>query len=65
MASAAFRAGRAFHAAALAAVARAPMAFFDTTPLGRVLARFAKDVDTIDDDVTKTVRSAALFCLPS
>ncbi|XP_048248325.1 multidrug resistance-associated protein 1-like isoform X3 [Haliotis rufescens] len=42
------RAGRTLHSAMLDNVFSSPMSFFDTTPLGRVLNRFAKDVDVVD-----------------
>jgi hypothetical protein len=32
-------------------VLRAPTAFFDTTPLGRILNRFSGDVATVDKDL--------------
>ena len=37
------RAASVLHNAMLAAVMHAPMSFFDTTPLGRIVARFSKD----------------------
>ncbi|KAJ2446736.1 hypothetical protein GGF42_005616 [Coemansia sp. RSA 2424] len=39
---------KALHGKALQRVLRAPMAFFDTTPLGRILNRFTRDVDSLD-----------------
>ncbi|EEB88677.1 hypothetical protein MPER_13351, partial [Moniliophthora perniciosa FA553] len=33
---------------ALSGVLKSPVAFFDTTPMGRVLSRLSKDQDTLD-----------------
>ncbi|KAF8199630.1 ATP-binding cassette transporter YOR1 [Pholiota molesta] len=37
------------HRAAINRVMHAPMSFFETTPLGRIMNRFSKDIDTIDN----------------
>ncbi|XP_037524946.1 multidrug resistance-associated protein 1 [Rhipicephalus sanguineus] len=42
------RGSRVVHDRMLHRVLRAPMAFFDTTPMGRILNRFSKDVDAAD-----------------
>ncbi|KAF9269804.1 multidrug resistance-associated ABC transporter [Marasmius fiardii PR-910] len=38
--------------AALRAVLRSPVSFFDTTPIGRILSRLSKDQDTLDQELT-------------
>ena len=42
------RASELMHAKMLYRVIRAPMTYFDETPIGRILNRFATDFDTID-----------------
>ena len=42
-------AGRSIHDHALAGVLAAPLRFFDSTPMGRVLNRFARDMEGVDD----------------
>jgi ATP-binding cassette subfamily C (CFTR/MRP) protein 1 len=43
------RASRYMHHTMLARVVSAPIAFFDTTPLGRIVNRFSSDITMIDD----------------
>lgn len=44
------------HSILLSAVLRLPMTFFDVTPLGRILNRFAKDVDVCDNVLPHVLR---------
>ena len=50
------RASRVMLQDAMTRVLRAPMSFFDTTPLGRITNRFAKDVDIMDNNLTDAMR---------
>ena len=43
------RSSKNLHAGMLENVCRAPMSFFDTTPLGRIVNRFSKDIYTVDE----------------
>ncbi|XP_061083740.1 ATP-binding cassette sub-family C member 2-like [Conger conger] len=62
MADGAIAASRIMHTRLLSNVLRAPMLFFDTTPLGRVVNRFAKDMFTVDEAIPMSFRSW-LMCL--
>ncbi|KAI8599078.1 P-loop containing nucleoside triphosphate hydrolase protein [Dissophora ornata] len=49
------RTANAMHDAAFRKVLYSPLAFFDTTPLGRILNRFSRDVDTLDNVLWSTL----------
>ncbi|XP_076457725.1 multidrug resistance-associated protein 1-like [Babylonia areolata] len=44
-------AAKTIHHRLLVCVLRAPMAFFDTTPIGRMMNRFSRDVETMDNNL--------------
>ena len=53
-----FFASRRLHDSAIRRVIFAPQWFFDTTPLGRIMNRFSKDIDTIDNTLPDAMRMA-------
>ncbi|CAN8006110.1 unnamed protein product [Ixodes hexagonus] len=45
------RAAASFHDQLLRSIMRSPLSFFDTTPMGRIVNRFSRDIESIDKDV--------------
>jgi ATP-binding cassette, subfamily C (CFTR/MRP), member 1 len=56
-------AARFTHNYLLTKILHAPMAFFDQTPIGRIINRFSKDIEAVDSDLPATLRafSACFF----
>ncbi|XP_062374958.1 canalicular multispecific organic anion transporter 1 [Sardina pilchardus] len=63
LADGAVSASRILHTRLLVNVLRVPMLFFDTTPSGRVVNRFAKDMFTVDEMIPMSFRSWVLCLL--
>ena len=51
------RASISLHYSLLVNLLRAPLSLFDTTPVGRVLNRFAKDVHVIDNSLVRCIQA--------
>ncbi|KAM9344970.1 ATP-binding cassette sub-family C member 2 [Symphorus nematophorus] len=62
LANASVNASCILHSRLLNNILRVPMVFFDTTPIGRVVNRFAKDIFTVDEAIPQSFRSW-LLCL--
>ncbi|XP_040290618.1 canalicular multispecific organic anion transporter 1-like isoform X2 [Bufo bufo] len=51
------RASRLLHTQLLQNILHVPMQFFDTTPTGRIVNRFAKDIFTVDETIPMSFRN--------
>ncbi|KAH8995032.1 ABC transporter [Lactarius akahatsu] len=51
-----YSASRRMHDNAITRVMLSPMSFFETTPVGRIMNRFSKDIDTIDNMLADSFR---------
>ena len=51
------------HSKMTLATIKAPVRFFDSTPAGRILNRFSKDIGSMDDVLPPLFLQAVIFCL--
>lgn len=56
------KAAVALHFDLLQNVLKLPLLFYDTTPVGRVLSRFSKDVDVVDTGLSRPI-SDSVYCV--
>ena len=59
------KASRKLHSGLLHNILRSPMSFFDTTPIGRKVNRFSKDVEIIDNQIIYRMKDSVIsvFCV--
>lgn len=57
-----WRAARFLHELLLDHVLKAPLQFFEVTPVGRILSRFSKDVDILDTSLPSQI-SDLMWCI--
>jgi len=49
------------HMILLGRMMHVPMWFYDTTPVGRIISRFSKDIDTVDQTLVEVINNT-IWC---
>lgn len=55
------QAAKSLHVFMLWGIFRAPLSFYDATPIGRILSRFSKDLDSLDSTLPELI-SDGIYC---